>query len=258
MNLESRSSATAGLLLAVAAHAIGWGMPEGGAQKIADALSAYLVEMGGEIVCNSEVKSIDRLPSYRVLMLDVTPVQFLNMASGQLPGSYNRKLRNYQYGPGVFKMDWILDGPVPWKAKECLDAGTVHLGGSLDEIAAAERSVRENGQPEKPFVILVQPSLFDGTRSATESEHVVWAYCHVPNGSTFDMTEAIEAQIERFAPGFKDRIVGRHVMSPRDLEADNPNCIGGDIAAGAQYMRRMLFPRTYRAIWNASGSCSMP
>ena len=241
MSLERRASAAAGLVLAAAAHTTGWSIPEGGTQRITDALSSYLIKLGGDIITNNEVHSLDQLPPYEILMLDITPNQFMNMAKKHLPCSYKRRLNNYKYGPGVFKLDWILDGPIPWKAKECLVAGTVHLGGSLEEIANAERDVWSKHQPEKPFVILAQPSLFDRTR-ARGSGHIVWAYSHVPNGSPFDMTGRIEAQIERFAPGFKERIIARHVMYPSDLEKDNPNCIGGDITGGAQNMRRLIFP----------------
>ena len=174
-------------------------------------------------------------------MLDVTPHQFLNITKQQLPDSYRRKLNNYKYGPGVFKLDWILDGPVPWKAKECLYAGTVHLGGSLEEIAIAEHTVRENQLPENPFVILAQPSLFDNTRTQGSS-HIVWAYSHVPKDSTSDMTRRIEAQIERFAPGFKESIIARNTMYPSDVERDNPNCVGGDITGGSESLKRLLFP----------------
>jgi phytoene dehydrogenase-like protein len=241
MSLEHRGSAAAGLVLAGAAHTTGWSMPEGGSQRITDALSSYLIKLGGNIITDHEVQLLDQLPSYEILMLDVTPHQFMNMGKKQLPDSYKRRLENYQYGPGVFKLDWILDGPIPWKSKECLAAGTVHLGGSLEEIARAERDVNNNHQPEKPFVILAQPSLFDSTR-AQGNGHIVWAYSHVPIGSTFDMTERIEAQIERFAPGFKEKIIARHVMYPSDLEKDNPNCIGGDITGGTQGIKRIIFP----------------
>jgi len=244
MSLERRASAATGLLLALAAHTTGWSMPEGGSQRITDALASYLIKLGGDIITDHEVQSLDQLPPYEILMLDVTPHQFLTMAIQQLPDSYKRRLDNYKYGPGVFKLDWILDGPIPWKANECLAAGTVHLGGSLEEIATAERSVWNNHHPEKPFVILAQPSLFDHTR-AQGSRHIAWAYSHVPKGSTYDMTGRIEAQIERFAPGFKEKIIGRHVMYPSDLEKDDPNCIGGDITGGSQSMRRLLFPKVH-------------
>jgi phytoene dehydrogenase-like protein len=241
MSLERRGSAAAGLMLAVVAHAIGWPMPEGGSQRITDALSAYLMKNSGTIITNHEVKSVDQLPPHNVIMLDVTPRQFLNMTEQQIPASYRRKLDNYKYGPGIFKLDWILDGPVPWKARECLDAGTVHLGGSLEEIAVAEYAALKNQVPDKPFVILAQPSLFDNTRTPGNG-HIVWAYSHVPWGSTFDMTERIEAQIERFAPGFKERIIARKAMYPSDVELDNPNCVGGDIAGGSESLRRLILP----------------
>ena len=241
MSLEHRASAAAGLVLAVAAHTTGWSLPEGGSQRITDALSSYLITLGGNIITDNEVNSLDQLPPCKILMLDVTPHQFLKMAKQHLPDSYKRRLADYEYGPAVFKLDWILDGPIPWKANECQIAGTVHLGGSLEEIANAERAVWNNHQPEKPFVILAQPSLFDHTR-AQGSRHIVWAYSHVPKGSTFDMTGRIEAQIERFAPGFKEKIIARHVMYPSDLEKDNPNCIDGDITGGTQSMRRLIFP----------------
>ncbi len=242
MSLERRASAAVGLVLALAAHNTGWSIAEGGSQRITDALASYLIKLGGDIITDHEVQSLDQLPPYKILMLDVTPHQFLNMAIQQLPDAYKRRLGNYKYGPGVFKLDWILDGPIPWKAKECLAAGTVHLGGSLEEIAAAERSVWKNDHPEKPFVILAQPSLFDRAR-AQGSGHILWAYSHVPQGSYYNMIGRIEAQIERFAPGFKERIIGRHVMYPSDLEKDDPNCIGGDITGGSQSMRRLLFPK---------------
>jgi phytoene dehydrogenase-like protein len=241
MNPDWRGSAAAGLVLAVAAHTTGWPMPEGGSQKIADALASYLIKLGGNIITDNEVQFLDQLPPCKILMLDVTPRQFLAMAKRQLPDSYRRRLDNYKYGPGVFKVDWILDGPIPWKVKECLEAGTVHLGGSLEEITAAEKAVWNSHNPEKPFVILSQPSLFDHTR-ARGGGQIVWAYCHVPNGSPFDMTGRIEAQIERFAPGFRERIIARNVIYPSDLQKDNPNCIGGDITGGAQSIRRLIFP----------------
>jgi len=241
MDLEQRASIAAGLILGVAAHTTGWPLPEGGSQRIANALANHLTELGGSIITGTEIQSLEQLPSYKLLMLDVTPQQFLNLAGAVLPDFYKRKLRNYKYGPGVFKVDWILDGPVPWKAIECQTAGTVHIGGYLEEIATAERDVWQGRHPEKPFVILAQPSLFDPTR-VKGTGHIAWGYCHVPNGSSLDMTERIEGQIERFAPGFKDRVIARHVMYPSDIQKDNPNCIGGDITGGVQSLRRMIFP----------------
>ena len=240
MDLKRPGSAAVGLILAVAAHTTGWPLPEGGSQRITDALASHLTELGGSIITTTEIKSLEQLPPSKLVMLDVTPKQFLSMAEQQLPDTYKRKLQNYKYGPGVFKIDWILNGPVPWKAKECHSAGTVHIGGCLEEIAAAERDVSQGRHPEKPFVLLSQPSLFDRTR-VNGTGHIVWGYCHVPNGSSFDMTERIESQIERFAPGFKDRITARHTMYPSDIQKDNPNCINGDITGGAQSLRRMVF-----------------
>lgn len=241
MDMESPGSGAAGLVLALAAHSTGWPLPEGGSRSITGALAGYLTGLGGKIVTDYEVKSLKQLPPDGLLMLDITPGQFLEMARRELPDSYKRRLSNYRYGPGVFKVDWILDGPVPWKAVECLTAGTVHLGGLAEEIAAAEKAVWKGMHPENPFVLLAQPTLFDRTRAAGDG-HIVWAYCHVPNGSTQDMTGRIEEQIERFAPGFKDRIISRRVMSPADFQADNPNCVGGDITGGRQSLKKMVFP----------------
>jgi phytoene dehydrogenase-like protein len=172
-------------------------------------------------------------------MCDVTPRQLLRIAGDQLPVGYRRRLRRYRYGPGVFKIDVALDGPIPWAAPECLRAGTVHLGGTLSEIAAAEAAVARGEHPERPFVLLAQQSLFDPSR-APAGKHTVWAYCHVPNGSIFDMTERIESQIERFAPGFRDRILARNVITPADLERTNANNVGGDINGGVQDLRQLF------------------
>ena len=241
MNMESSGSVAAGMVLALAAHTTGWPLPEGGSRSITKALANYLIKLGGKIVTDYEVKTLEQLPPDHLLMLDITPGQFLKMAERRLPDSYKRRLHNYRYGPGVFKVDWILDGPVPWKARECRTAGAVHLGGLLEEIQAAETAVWEGRHPEQPFVLLAQPSLFDRTRAVGDGQ-IVWGYCHVPNGSTLDMTGRIEGQIERFAPGFKDRIRSRRVMSPADFQADNPNCVGGDITGGRQSLRKMVFP----------------
>jgi len=241
MSLERRASIAAGLILAVAAHTTGWPLPEGGSQKITNALASHLIELGGSIITNNEIQSLAQLSPVQLCMLDVTPQQFLTIAQEHLPNLYKQKIKNYKYGPGVFKVDWILDEPIPWKAKDCLTAGTVHLGGSLEEIFAAEGDVWRGRNPEKPFVILAQPSIFDQTR-VNGTGHIVWGYCHVPNNSSFNITNQIELQIERFAPGFKDRIIARHIMYPSDIQKDNPNCIEGDITGGAQSLRRMVFP----------------
>ena len=243
--LEFRGSAAAGLVLQTAGHAVGWPMPKGGAQSIADAMVSYLSSLGGEVACGVRVDSLSDLPESRVVLLDVGARQFLSMVGDTLPRSYRRRLERFQYGPGVFKMDWALDAPIPWTAEECAGAGTVHLGGTFDEIAAAEAAVWRGEHPEKPFVLLAQPSMFDETRAPT-GKHVAWAYCHVPNRSDADMTERIEAQVERFAPGFRTRILSRSVMSSQDMETYNPNYVGGDIGGGANTLRQ-LFARPVSA-----------
>ncbi len=227
------TSAAAGLVLGGLGHAIGWPLPRGGSQNIMDAMAAYLRTLGGEIVTGAEVKSLDMLPPARTVLCDITPRQLLHIAGTRLPSSYQRKLQHYRYGPGVFKLDLALDGPIPWRAAACERAGTVHIGGTLPEIAASESAVWRGEHPEKPFVLLAQQSLFDPTR-APAGKHTAWAYCHVPSGSTLDMSERIEAQIERFAPGFRDRILARHTFTAAQLEQYNANYIGGDINGGVQ------------------------
>lgn len=245
--LDRSPSAAFGLVLGIFGHAVGWPVSLGGSQKIVDALASYLRSLGGEIITGVEVKSIDALPSARAVLFDVTPRQLLRIAGERLPDSYQRKLQRYRYGPGVFKIDFALDGPVPWKAVECARAGTVHLGGTLAEIAAAESAVWRGEHPEKPFVLAAQQSLFDSTR-APEGKHTLWAYCHLPNGSTFDMSERIESQIERFAPGFRDRILTRHVASPIDLEHYNANFVGGDINGGVEDLWQLFTRPTIRLV----------
>jgi phytoene dehydrogenase-like protein len=237
--LDRPPSAAFGLVLAALGHVAGWPVARGGSQMIANALGSYLQSLGGEIVTGQTVISLRDLPPSRAVLLDVTPRQVLRIAGDRLPSGYRRQLSRFRYGPGVFKLDIALDGPIPWKAAECARAGTVHLGGPLDEIVSAERAVAEGKHPLKPFVLLAQQSLFDATR-APEGKHTVWAYCHVPNGSTFDMAERIEAQIERFAPGFRDRILARHAMSSADMQGYNPNYIGGDINGGLQDLRQLF------------------
>ncbi len=245
--LERSPSAAFGLILGVLGHVVGWPMPLGGSQKIVDALASYLRSLGGEIVTGVEVKSIDALPSARAVLFDVSPRQLLRIAGERLPGRYQRKLQRYRYGPGVFKIDFALDGPAPWKAVECTRAGTVHLGGTLAEIAAAESAVWKGEHPEKPYVLVAQQSLFDPTR-APEGKHTLWTYCHLPNGSTFDMTGRIESQIERFAPGFRDRILARHVATPMDLEHYNANFVGGDINGGVEDLWQLFTRPTMRLV----------
>ena len=232
-------SAAAGLQLALLAHAVGWPLARGGSQAIADALARYLGALGGEIITGVPVGLLRDLPASRAVLLDVTPAQLTRIASEELPGNYTRRLRRYRYGPGVFKADYALSDPVPWRAVECLRAATIHLGGTLEEISEGERAVWQGEHPERPFVLAAQQSLFDPTR-APKGRHTLWAYCHVPNGSTFDMTERIEAQIERFAPGFRDRILARHVMGPVQIERYNPNYVGGDINGGVQDLGQLF------------------
>ena len=205
----------------------------GGSQVIADAMATRLTDMGGEIVTGFRVSSLDQLPAHRVVLLDVTPKQVLEIAGGRLPTGYRRQLGRYRYGPGVFKIDWALSEPIPWLARECVQAATVHVGGELEAIAAAESAVWRGEAPEEPFIILAQPSLFDETR-APDGRQLAWAYCHVPHGCTIDMTERIEAQIERFAPGFRQVILKRSTLNPVEMQAYNENYIGGDINGGVQ------------------------
>jgi len=239
MPLEHPVTAAVGLVLSLLGHAVGWPIPQGGSQRIADAMANYLGSLGGEIRTGVRVETIAQLPPARAVLFDLTPRQLLAISGDRLPAAYRRALQRYRYGPGVFKIDWALDGPIPWKAPECARAATVHLGGTLAEIAAGERMVWRGGHPEHPFVLLAQPSLFDPTR-APEGKHTAWAYCHVPNGSTFDMTKRIEQQIERFAPGFCDRVLARSVLGPAAMEQHNANYIGGDIAGGVQDLRQLF------------------
>lgn len=243
--LEQAPSAAFGLMLGLSGHVGGWPFPRGGSQHIVDAMADYLRSLGGKIVTGVDVQSLEMLPLARAYLFDVTPRQLLRIASNHLPTGYQRQLQHYRYGPGVFKLDYALDGPIPWKAPECTLAGTVHLGGTLSAIAESERAVTHGTNPEKPYVLVAQQSLFDATR-APEGKQTAWAYCHVPNGSDFDMTERIEAQIERFAPGFRDRILARHALSPHDLEQYNANYIGGDINGGVQDFLQLFTRPTVR------------
>jgi phytoene dehydrogenase-like protein len=233
LRLDQPISASFGLVLALLAHSVGWPIARGGSQSIPDALAALLRSLGGEIRTSTPVESVDDLPAARALLLDLTPRQVLRVAGSRLPDSYRRALGRYRYGPGVFKLDWALDGPIPWTAPECRRAGTVHVGGTLEEIVASEQAVAEGRESARPFVLMAQPTLTDPGR-APDGKHVAWGYCHVPPGSEADMTERIEAQVERFAPGFRDLVIGRSAMGPADVERHNPNYVGGDINGGAQ------------------------
>jgi phytoene dehydrogenase-like protein len=235
--LERRPSAGFGLALLTLGHTVGWPFPRGGSQRFADALAEKLRELGSEIHLASPV---DELPEVDVVLADVSPRELLRIAGDRLPERYAGRLRAYRHGPGAYKIDWALDGPIPWRAAECARAGTVHLGGSFEEISASEWGAWSGRPAGKPFVLLAQTSLFDPTR-APEGQHTAWAYCHVPNGSSEDMTERIEAQVERFAPGFRERILTRHAMGPADLEAHNRNLVGGDLNGGAMDLGQLLF-----------------
>ncbi len=228
-----------GLVLGISAHAYGWPVVRGGTQVMADAMAAKLRALGGEIATGRPIASIDELPAARAILFDTTPRALVAIAGKRLPDRYRRRLEDFRYGAGIFKVDWALDGPIPWRTESVGRAGTVHLGGTWREIAAAEHDVTNGRHSERPFVILVQASRADPSR-APDGKETGWAYCHVPNGSTEDMTERIEAQVERFAPGFRDRILARAVRSPADLEHDNPNYVGGDINGGIQDWRQLF------------------
>ncbi len=239
LTLESPLTAAAGLMLGMLAHAVGWPVPKGGSQAIVDAMAAYLRSLGGEICTDWEVKSLAELPASRVVMLDVTPRQVVNILGERLPAGYRSKLSGFRYGPGVCKVDYALSGSIPWRAPECSQSGTVHLGGALDEISAAERAVWRGEHPDQPYVLLAQQSLFDPSR-APAGKHTAWAYCHVPNGSQVDMTSRITRQIERFAPGFQDLILASHTRSAQEMQVYNPNYVGGDINGGLQDWRQFF------------------
>jgi len=237
--LERPVSAAFGLVLGATGHAVGWPMPRGGAQQISNALASYLTTLGGEIETDRPVESARDLPESRVTLFDVGPRQLLRIAGELFPRGYRRKLERYRYGAGAFKIDWALDGPIPWTAPQCRRAATVHVGGTLAEIAAAEAAAWTTAPTKRPFVLVAQQSLFDPTR-APPGKHTAWAYCHVPHGSAFDMTERMESQIERFAPGFKDLILARHTMPPSAFQEYNRNYEGGDINGGVQDFGQMF------------------
>jgi phytoene dehydrogenase-like protein len=236
--LERSPTAGFGLVLLLSGHLFGWPFPRRGSQRIADALVSLLHELGGEVEAGAAVESLDSLPKTRSVFCDVSPEELARIAGARLPRDYVRRLAHFRHGPGAFKVDYALDAPIPWAAAECARAGTVHLGGTLTEIADSERAPWRGRHAERPFVLLAQQSLFDTTR-APEGRHTVWAYCHVPNGSTFDMTERIEAQIERFAPGFSARVLARSVLPPRELQRRNRNLVGGDPSGGAATLWRL-------------------
>ncbi|TXK51867.1 NAD(P)/FAD-dependent oxidoreductase [Pontibacter qinzhouensis] len=258
--LSNLTTSAIGLVLMAMGHLRGWPVPKGGSQSIANALASYFTSLGGKIETGLYVHSLKQLPSSHAVLLDVTPKQLLKIAGHQFSSVYKWQLQKYRYGMGVFKVDWALDGPIPFTAPECRQAGTIHLGNTLEEIAASEKQTSAGLHPEKPFVLLAQQSLFDASR-APEGKHTAWAYCHVPNGSLVDMTTAIEKQVERFAPGFRDLILERHVMNTLQMETYNANYIGGDINGGIidigqLFTRPALRPSPYRTSAKGIYICS--
>ncbi|MDQ2961495.1 MAG: NAD(P)/FAD-dependent oxidoreductase [Candidatus Dormibacteraeota bacterium] len=241
MSLDEVASAGVGVVLGMLAHAVGWPVVRGGSAAVTTALADRLRSLGGTIETGRPVSSLAGLPSSRVVLLDLMPAAVARVCGDALPAGYRDRLLAYRLGPGVFKLDWALDGPIPWSNPGCARAATVHLGGSLDEVAASEAAVHAGHHSPRPFVILIQPSLFDDSR-APAGKHTAWAYCHVPNGSTLDRTDVIEEQVERFAPGFRDRVIGRSAMDTAAMEGHNANLVGGDINGGA-FTLRQIFAR---------------
>ena len=260
MALDDPGTAAFGLLLSGAGHAVGWPIPRGGSQRVADALAGYFRSLGGEIVTSAPVERLEELQDSRLVMLDLTPRQVLRIAGDRLPSGYRGALERYRYGSAAFKLDWALDGPVPWTAPECTRAATVHLGGTLEEIVASEAAHVRGSLHDRPFVLFVQPTLFDPTR-APSGKHTAWAYCHVPHGYRGDAVEQIERQVERFAPGFRERVLARSVLTPADLERRNANLVGGDISGGVMDLRQVfarpiLRPTPYRTPLRGVYICS--
>jgi len=237
--LTNWTTAAVTLIFLMAGHGEGWPIPRYGSAKLAEALASYYTSLGGLIQTNTWIGDVSQLPSAKALLLDLTPRQLLKLGGHRWSSLYQRQLERYRYGMGVFKIDWALDGPIPWKHPACREAGTVHLGNTFGEIAASEAFTAQGGHPDRPFVLLTQPSLFDPSR-APQGKHTAWAYCHVPGGSRRDMTIAVETQIERYAPGFRDRILGRHTLDTAQMEEYNPNYIGGDINGGIMDIRQLF------------------
>jgi phytoene dehydrogenase-like protein len=238
--LEAVATSAFGLVLAAVGHGVGWPFPAGGAQRIADALAAALRDAGGTLETSAPVDSLDALPAARAVMLDVAPREVVRLAGAALPGRYRRALVAFRHGPGAFKVDYALSAPIPWRASACALSATVHLGGTLEEIARAERDAAEGRLPERPFVLVAQHTPFDPSR-APPGRHTAWAYCHVPNGFAGDATAALEAQLERFAPGFREIVLARAVRGPLALEGENPNLVGGDLGGGENSLAGIVF-----------------
>jgi phytoene dehydrogenase-like protein len=258
--LEAPVSSAFGLVLGLAGHVVGWPIPRGGSRQITNALATYLRELGGKIEIEHRVDDLNDLPKSQAVILDISVWEFLRIAGQRMPTRYRRRLESFRHAPGIFKIDYALSSPVPWKAEECRCAGTIHLGGTIGEIAAAERDISLGRIPERPFVLVAQQSLFDETR-APRGRHTLWTYCHIPFDCEIDMTERIESQIERFAPGFRDCIIARHKMRAADLGKSNPNLAGGDINGGAANLmqliaRPLLSPTPYRTPLEGVYLCS--
>jgi phytoene dehydrogenase-like protein len=245
LRLDETLSGAFGLMMAIPAHAVGWPIPRAGAQSLSNALCSFLGDLGGKVHVGSRVQSLKDLPAYDLTLCDVTPRQLLAIAGTRLSEDYKKQLGRFRYGPGVFKVDYALSQPIPWKATACARAATLHLGGSFDEIAASERSMRNGQDAGRPFVLLAQPSLFDASRVPV-GKQTAWAYCHVPHGSKVNMLGRIEDQIERFAPGFRETVLARRVFSPADLESMDANLVGGDVGGGAMDLGQFLFRPTWR------------
>jgi phytoene dehydrogenase-like protein len=245
LSLDQTLSASFGVVMGASAHAVGWPIPRGGAQSITNALCGYLAALGGRIHTSTRIESFRQLPPCDLTLCDLTPQQLLHVSGQKFSSSYRKRLKKYRYGPGVFKVDYALACPIPWTAAECLRATTVHVGGSMQEIADSEAAMSRGTISERPFVLVVQPTLFDASR-APEGRHIAWAYCHVPNGSQANCLERLENQIERFAPGFRDCVLARRVLAPADLATMDANLVGGDISGGTMNMRQLLFRPTWR------------
>ena len=245
LSLDDPLTASFGIVFAITAHAVGWPIPRGGSQAITNALCSYLGKLGGMVRTSSRVESLAALAEFGLALCDITPRQLLQIAGDRFPPAYTRLLQQYRYGPGIFKVDYALSSPIPWKAAECARAATVHLGGTMDEIAASEEAMRNGRHAERPFMLVAQPTLADPTR-APQGKHIAWTYCHVPHASTVDMLPRIEEQLERFAPGFRDCVLARRVLRPADLESMDANLIGGDISGGASDWRQFILRPTWR------------